>query len=155
MTTGGSNSVLLLGPRGVGKSHLVNLVLEKAKAESKVFREDGLVVRLHGLVETDNKLALKQIARELKLENVQGDRVFGSFAEHLEFLLQCLRGGGRNSKPVVFVLEEFQLFCAHHNQTLLYNLFDVAQTQATPMVVIGISPELDVLESLEKRVRSR
>ena len=26
---------------------------------------------------------------------------------------------------------------------------------ATPMVVIGISPELDVLESLEKRVRSR
>ena len=31
----------------------------------------------------------------------------------------------------------------------------MAQTRATPMVVIGISPELDVLESLEKRVRSR
>lgn len=29
---------------------------------------------------------------------------------------------------VIFVLEEFDLFCAHHNQTLLYNLFDIAQS---------------------------
>ena len=156
MTTGGSNSVLLLGPRGAGKTSLVDLVLQKAKKESEVFKKDGLIVKLHGLVETDDKLALKQIARQLKLENVgDGDRVFGSFAEHLEFLLSSLRSGDRHSKPVVFVLEEFHLFCSHHNQTLLYNLFDVAQSKATPMVVIGISPELDVLESLEKRVRSR
>ena len=155
VTTGGSNSVLLLGPRGVGKTLMVDLVLQKAKNESKVFKQDGLIVKLHGLVETDDKLALKTIARQLKLENVEGDRVFGSFAEHLEFLLSSLRSGDRHSKPVVFVLEEFHLFCSHHNQTLLYNLFDVAQSKATPMVVVGISPELDVLESLEKRVRSR
>ena len=155
VTTGGSNSVLLLGPRGAGKTSLVDTVLQKAKKESEVFKKDGLIVKLHGLVETDDKLALKQIARQLKLENVDGDRVFGSFAEHLEFLLSSLRSGDRHSKPVVFVLEEFHLFCSHHNQTLLYNLFDVAQSKATPMVVIGISPELDVLESLEKRVRSR
>jgi len=153
---GGSNSVLLLGPRGVGKSLLVNLVLQKARDEIVFFRKDGLTVKLHGLLETDDKLALKQIARQLKLENVEGDRVFGSFAEHLEFLLSSLKSGDpNNSKPIVFVLEEFHLFCSHHNQTLLYNLFDMAQTRATPMVVIGISPELDVLESLEKRVRSR
>jgi len=153
---GGSNSVLLLGPRGVGKSLLVNLVLQKAREEIVFFRKDGLTVKLHGLLETDDKLALKQIARQLKLENVEGDRVFGSFAEHLEFLLSSLKSGDpNNSKPIVFVLEEFHLFCSHHNQTLLYNLFDMAQTRATPMVVIGISPELDVLESLEKRVRSR
>ena len=110
---------------------------------------------LHGLLETDDKLALKTIAKQLKLENVAGDRVFGSFAEHLEFLLSSLRSGDSGSKPIIFVLDEFHLFCGHHNQTLLYNLFDVAQTQATPMVVIGISPESDVLESLEKRVKSR
>jgi len=153
---GGSNSVLLLGPRGVGKTLLVDLVLQKSRDENKIFRKDGLTVKLHGLLETDDKLALKQIAKQLKLENVEGDRVFGSFAEHLEFLLSSLKSGDpNNSKPIVFVLEEFHLFCSHHNQTLLYNLFDMAQTRATPMVVIGISPELDVLESLEKRVRSR
>ena len=131
------------------------MVLEKVRKECQIFKKDGLSVKLHGLVETDDKLALKQIAKQLKLENVQGDRVFGSFAEHLEFLISCLKSGDRDSKPVVFILEEFHLFCNHHNQTLLYNLFDIAQTKSTPMVVIGISPELDVLESLEKRVRSR
>lgn len=155
VTTGRSNSVLLLGPRGVGKTSLVDLILDKAKNECKIFKKDGLTVKLHGLLDTDDKLALKQIAKQLKLENVEGDRVFGTFAEHLEFLLSSLKSGDKDSKPIVFVLDEFHLFCGHHNQTLLYNLFDIAQTQATPMVVIGISPELDVLESLEKRVRSR
>ena len=155
VTTGRSNSVLLLGPRGVGKTSLVKAVLQKASTENSIFQKDGLKVMLHGLLETDDKLALKTIAKQLKLENVAGDRVFGSFAEHLEFLLSSLRSGDSGSKPIIFVLDEFHLFCGHHNQTLLYNLFDVAQTQATPMVVIGISPESDVLESLEKRVKSR
>lgn len=155
VTTGRSNSVLLLGPRGVGKTSLINAILEKAATENSIFQKDGLTVKLHGLLETDDKLALRTIAKQLKLENVAGDRVFGSFAEHLEFLLSSLRSGDSGSKPIIFVLDEFHLFCGHHNQTLLYNLFDVAQTQATPMVVIGISPESDVLESLEKRVKSR
>lgn len=50
-------------------------------------------------------------------------------AENLTFLLQCLKQGDRdNSKSVIFVLDEFDLFCHHQNQTLLYNLFDVAQS---------------------------
>ena len=72
---GGSNSVLLLGPRGVGKTLLVDLVLQKSRDENKIFRKDGLTVKLHGLLETDDKLALKQIAKQLKLENVEGERV--------------------------------------------------------------------------------
>ena len=61
VSTGGSNSVLLLGPRGVGKKVLVNQVLNRVTKESKVFQTDGLTVRLNGLVETDDKLALKEI----------------------------------------------------------------------------------------------
>ena len=93
----------------------------------------------------------------MNLENVVGDRVFGGFAQHLEFLLASLRSDvtGRHSKPIVFVLEEFGLFCNHKNQTLLYNLFDVAQSRAAPIIVIGVSSSLDVIESLEKRVKSR
>lgn len=157
VSTGGSNSVLVLGPRGVGKKVLVNQVLNRVTTESKVFQTDGLTVRLNGLVETDDKLALKEITRQLNLENVVGDRVFGGFAQHLEFLLASLRSDvtGRNSKPIVFVLEEFGLFCNHKNQTLLYNLFDVAQSRAAPIIVIGVSSSLDVIESLEKRVKSR
>ena len=82
VTTGRSNSVLLLGPRGVGKTSIINAVLQKASTENAIFQKDGLIVTLHGLLETDDKLALKTIAKQLKLENVAGDRVFGSFAEH-------------------------------------------------------------------------
>ena len=121
VSTGGSNSVLVLGPRGVGKKVLVNQVLNLVTNESKVFRTDGLTVRLNGLVETDDKLALKEITRQLNLENVVGDRVFGGFAQHLEFLLASLRSDvtGRNSKPIVFVLEEFGLFCSHRKIKLM------------------------------------
>ena len=61
VSTGGSNSVLILGPRGVGKKVMVNQVLKRVSKESAVFRSDGLTVRLNGLVETDDKLALEEI----------------------------------------------------------------------------------------------
>jgi len=107
-------------------------------------------------VQTDDKIALKDITKQLHLENVVGDKVFGSFSEHLTFLLASLKSGdSAASKPIIFILEEFDSFCSHKNQTLLYNLFDVAQSRAVPICVIGISCQFDVTELLEKRVKSR
>lgn len=109
----------------------------------------------------------------MKLENVVDGKVFGSFAENLAFLLGCLRIGEKHtSKSVVFVIDEFDLFCSHHNQTLLYNLFDISQSAQAPICIIGKFPNcwvcyfkpffllgitcrLDVIELLEKRVKSR
>lgn len=47
------------------------------------------------------------------------------------------------------------MFCTHHNQTLLYNLFDVSQSAQAPICVLGVTCRLDVIELLEKRVKSR
>lgn len=92
----------------------------------------------------------------MKLENAVDGKVFGSFSENLAFLLECLKSGDRHkSKSCVFILEEFDLFCGHHNQTLLYNLFDVAQSAQAPICVLGLTCRLDVIELLEKRVKSR
>ena len=63
--------------------------------------------------------------------------VFGSFEEKLQFLLESLKTGTRNSQPVVFILDEFDLFADRRNQTLLYNLFDISQMKQTPICVIG------------------
>ena len=101
------------------------------------------------------RIALDEITRQLRLENAVGDRVFGTFAETLSFLLQALRGGNSESLPIIFVLEEFDLFAHHKNQTLLYNLFDISQAGLTPMAVVGITSRVDVMELLEKRVKSR
>ncbi|NXS44170.1 ORC4 protein, partial [Balaeniceps rex] len=153
---GESNSALIIGPRGSGKTALLNHVL-KELTEMKQVRENlleencQLFMKNHfltGLLQTNDKVALKEITRQLHLDNVVGDKVFGSFAENLAFLLEALRKGDRTgSCPVLFILDEFDLFVHHKNQTLLYNLFDISQSAQTPVT--------DILELLEKRVKSR
>jgi len=61
----------------------------------------------------------------------------------------------QTAKSVVFVLDEFDLFTTHSRQTLLYNLFDIAQARKAPIVVLGLTTRVDVVEALEKRVKSR
>ncbi|XP_028255205.1 origin recognition complex subunit 4 [Parambassis ranga] len=152
---GESNSVLIVGPRGAGKTMLLQCVLRDLLEETEV-QKNLLQVHLNGLLQTDDRVALKEITRQLHLENVVGDKVFGSFAENLAFLLEALKKGDRSSsRPVLFILEEFDLFAHHKNQTLLYNLFDVSQSAQAPIAVVGITCRLDVLELLEKRVKSR
>ncbi|NXK69772.1 ORC4 protein, partial [Sylvietta virens] len=153
---GESNSALIIGPRGSGKTTLLNHVLKDLREMNQV-RENLLENPfLSGLLQTNDKVALKEITRQLQLENVVGDKVFGSFAENLAFLLEALRRGNRTSScPILFVLDEFDLFVHHKNQTLLYNLFDISQSAQTPVTVIGLTCRQDILELLEKRVKSR
>ncbi|XP_060034071.1 origin recognition complex subunit 4 isoform X2 [Erinaceus europaeus] len=152
---GESNSVLIIGPRGSGKTMLINHALKEVMEVEEV-SENILQVHLNGLLQINDKIALKEITRQLNLENVVEDKVFGSFAENLSFLLEALKKGDRTSScPVIFVLDEFDLFAHHKNQTLLYNLFDISQSAQTPVAVIGLTCRLDILELLEKRVKSR
>ncbi|NXQ23376.1 ORC4 protein, partial [Alaudala cheleensis] len=153
---GESNSALIIGPRGSGKTALLNHVLKDLREMNQV--RGNLLENpfLSGLLQTNDKVALKEITRQLQLENVVGDKVFGSFAENLAFLLEALRRGNRTSScPILFVLDEFDLFVHHKNQTLLYNLFDISQSAQTPVTVIGLTCRQDILELLEKRVKSR
>ncbi|CAK8675953.1 unnamed protein product [Clavelina lepadiformis] len=149
-----SNSLLIIGPKSCGKSTLIKKVVSRVKKNENAAK-NLLVVNLNGYMQTDDRIALDEITRQLQLENTIGDKVFGSFAETLSFLLQALRTGSNESQPILFLLEEFDLFAQHKNQTLLYNLFDIAQAGLTPLAVIGVTCRIDVMELLEKRVKSR
>ena len=52
-------------------------------------------------------------------------------------------------------IQLFSFESGPRNQTLLYNLFDMAQARSAPMLVVGVSSKIDVVESMEKRVKSR
>ncbi|XP_036713306.1 origin recognition complex subunit 4 isoform X2 [Balaenoptera acutorostrata] len=148
---GESNSVLIIGPRGSGKTMLINHAL-KELMEVEEMSENVLQVHLNGLLQINDKIALKEITRQLNLENVVGDKVFGSFAENLSFLLEALKKGDRTSScPVIFILDEFDLFAHHKNQTLLYNLFDISQSAQTPVAVIGLTCRLSLSEDRSVR----
>lgn len=62
---------------------------------------------------------------------------------------------GVTSQSVIFIIDEFDMFAYHPRQTLLYNLFDIAQARKAPIAVLGCTTRLDVNEMLEKRVKSR
>lgn len=58
------------------------------------------------------------------------------------FCFLILKGNRSSSCPVLFVLDEFDLFAHHKNQTLLYNLFDVSQSAQAPIAVVGVTCRL-------------
>ncbi|KAI8985850.1 origin recognition complex subunit 4 C-terminus-domain-containing protein [Pilobolus umbonatus] len=152
ITAGESNSCVIIGNRGAGKTALVRTVIRDLK-EAKV--NEFCVVYLNGLTESTDKLALNKIASELLTEQDQRDVSFTSFADSFDYLLSVLKSGDKSSLPVIFILEEFDLFAQQPKQALLYNLFDAAQSAQNPMAVIGLTCRLDTLDLLEKRVKSR
>ena len=68
---------------------------------------------------------------------------------------QYFNTGSKTNKKrfLIFVLEDLERFAAHPQQNLLYCLFELALS--LPVFVIGCSCRIDVLELLEKRVKSR
>ncbi|KIW19840.1 hypothetical protein PV08_00415 [Exophiala spinifera] len=180
ITAGESNSLLLLGSRGSGKSLLVSHALADL---TRSYADDFHVVKLDGFFQTDDKLALREIWRQLGREMAVPEEEAGevsSYADTMASLLSLLshpeelaepdldtmdmdidnNHGGDNgdlktTKSIIFIMDEFDLFTTHPRQTLLYNLFDIAQAKKAPIAVIGCSTRMDVVDCLEKRVKSR
>ncbi|KAJ1983407.1 origin recognition complex subunit 4 [Dimargaris cristalligena] len=177
-----SNSALIVGQRGSGKSAIVKQALQMVSEQNHPFK----VIHLNGLIHTDDRSSLREIALQLDSGSSgqaslvsqldadlgpSGDEEDGdddpanrsnlrqqpkrTFAETLLHLLAVLQGGDRTGTPLIFILDEFDLFTQHPKQTLLYTLFDLVQSQPQPMAVFGITPRLDAVELLEKRVKSR
>ncbi|KAL8884059.1 MAG: hypothetical protein Q9215_007812 [Flavoplaca cf. flavocitrina] len=159
---GEGNSMLVIGPRGCGKTALVESVLSDLAFEHE---DDFITIRLSGFIHTDDKLALREIWRQLGREVAAEDETTGirtNYADTLTSLLALLahsseddEHGNETARAVIFVIDEFDLFASHPRQTLLYNLFDVAQSRNAPVAVLGLTTRIDVVESLEKRVKSR
>ncbi|KAG2709466.1 hypothetical protein I3843_05G219700 [Carya illinoinensis] len=146
-----NNSILLLGPRGSGKIAVLELVLKDLFLE---YPDMISVIRLSGLLHSDDNCAFKEIARQLCVEHDLLFSKMASFDDNSQFMIAMLRECGLAHKTVIFVLDEFDLF-AQGKQRLLYSLLDAMQSITSQAVVIGVSCRLDADQLLEKRVRSR
>ncbi|KAJ2126154.1 origin recognition complex subunit 4 [Coemansia sp. RSA 720] len=150
------NSALILGPRGSGKTSLVHRALSML-SQTHTSKANYHVVHLNGFVHTTDRIALRDIARQLLIKQDLEHVLIGSFADAFTYILNLLRSDDESTAipPVIFVLEEFDLLAQHPKQSLLYTLFDIAQSQQTPIAVLGVTARIDVLDLLEKRVKSR
>ncbi|KAE8309665.1 origin recognition complex subunit 4 C-terminus-domain-containing protein [Aspergillus transmontanensis] len=166
VSVGEGNSLLLLGSRGSGKTAIVETIISSLKREH---HNDFHVVRLSGFLHTDDRLALREMWRQLGRETNTEEEAgkVSSYADTMATLLALLShpeelfGASNNTdtvtaaKSIVIILDEFDLFVTHPRQTLLYNLFDIAQARKAPIAVLGLTTKVDVTEMLEKRVKSR
>ncbi|MCJ1434597.1 hypothetical protein MMC27_003966 [Xylographa pallens] len=169
INAGEGNSMLVIGARGSGKTTLVeNAIFQAQYSDAGHHPEDFYIVRLNGFIHTDDKLALKEIWRQLGEQMQVDDETMAAksnYADTLTSLLALLShptehsgattDEGQTSKSVIFIIDEFDLFTSHPRQTLLYNLFDIAQSRKAPIAVLGLTTKVLVVESLEKRVKSR
>ncbi|GAA6051251.1 hypothetical protein JCM3770_005896 [Rhodotorula araucariae] len=181
VTKGMGNAVMLLGPRGVGKTIIVERTLALL---SHAHGADAFVtVRLSGLVHTTDRLALRSIAVQLQEQGfgtadlVADEGDYSSNSATMSTLLRLLEPSTAStapsatsagassssgvakgkSKPLLLIVDEFDLFAAHPRQSFLYCLLDIVQgnRRSGGFAVVGISARVDCLSLLEKRVRSR
>ncbi|KAJ3051024.1 origin recognition complex subunit 4 [Rhizophlyctis rosea] len=151
-----------MGAKGTGKSSLLGKVLGDLRKsltpnipDTEKTGKELYEIHLSGLFQTDDRIALREIVRQLCLEREFEGQRLASFAECLAYILSVLKSGSADTIPIVFILDEIDLFAQHPKQSLLYNLFDAAQNSGSPIAVIGTTTRIDMTELLEKRVKSR
>ncbi|KAH7929476.1 hypothetical protein BV22DRAFT_989038, partial [Leucogyrophana mollusca] len=170
---GEGNSCLLLGPRGSGKTSLVEQAILTLPSRP-------IILRLSGHAQHNDRLALREIARQLSQQTGksflsdsdgdpekldEGDNPFLDAGpsislpppSHLPALISVLP---TLSRPTIVILDAFDLFALHARQSLLYCLLDTVQScrvgQGTNgITVIGVTTRIDTINLLEKRVKSR
>ncbi|KAG6836517.1 hypothetical protein H0H93_007194 [Arthromyces matolae] len=181
---GEGNSCLVLGPRGSGKSRASPFLQLVQQCIDDFSTSNPIVLRLSGWTQHSDRLAMREIAYQLRqqvdtLVLPQGadalnadeaeeddearlipDNIISTKlppAAQLPALISLLPTLDR---PTIVIVDGFDLYTLHPRQALLYCLFDTVQScQALPgtkgIAVIGVTSRIDTLVLLEKRVKSR
>ncbi|KZT24470.1 hypothetical protein NEOLEDRAFT_1067315 [Neolentinus lepideus HHB14362 ss-1] len=163
---GEGNSCLLIGPRSSGKTRIVETVLESQS-------QQPIVIRLSGNVQTTDRLAMREIARQAAVQTGSSFLADSDVSDptdedtevnlslppssHLPALISVLP---TLKRPTIIILDAFDLFALHPRQALLYCLLDTAQScrvgdGMNGIAVIGVTTRVDTINLLEKRVKSR
>lgn len=170
-----SQSAFVIGPKNSGKTRCLDVALRNLRSQVKSQQDDFIIIKISGLTQENDKMAVKSIARQLDSEISRVYKVNVEELESSEFLAKksitetfanilnildkrvLLEGDseGRIHIPIVFVIDEVEVYANQHRQTLLYNLFDLVENSSTPITTVCLSSKVTVKDMLEKRVRSR
>lgn len=148
------NSTILIGPRASGKSTLIKQIIEGIVRENSSSHKFE-IVNLQGLIFSDTISVLKYLLSKFANGQDQDKDIESEFMafDQLTALIKQFFVSKKPWKYLIFVLEDLERFASHPQQNLLYCLFELSLS--LPVFVLGTSCRIDVLELLEKRVKSR
>ncbi|CAK8997805.1 Origin recognition complex subunit 4 [Durusdinium trenchii] len=145
-----SKSLLLLGEPGSGKTQAVDWCLQKLKEENNSI----ITLRARGDMYSSNIECLRHLAQQIAGQLMTSPQN-GSFEGSMEWFRCILKESFNRESAVVIILDRFEHFCNMARQTLLYNLFNLAQDLSVRLCIVGVSEKFDVTCQLEKRILSR
>jgi len=115
--------------------------------------QEFVTIHLSGHIHTNDDIALAEISRQLDAQSAVSNGEDKTFSHSLNQLLTQLGHGGVG-KPVVFVLDELDVFAVQCKKTL-YNILDIMHSNECVMAIVGQTVRRDVMDLLEKRMKSR
>eukprot|EP01016_Furgasonia_blochmanni_P043686 TRINITY_DN596_c0_g2_i16.p1 TRINITY_DN596_c0_g2~~TRINITY_DN596_c0_g2_i16.p1 ORF type:complete len:311 (+),score=12.25 TRINITY_DN596_c0_g2_i16:76-1008(+) len=154
---------LLYGIPGFGRKTAINQVL--GAYEDKVVQ-----INADATIFNDEKKIMAKIIYELRKQEVIDENLdikvlegFKSFSSvdfvrmnnchHL--LEEQWRDQDESMNCLVLVIDNFEEFANVKRQNILYSLLEWMQTSQVPLLIFGVLSNIDFMEKLEKRVKSR
>ncbi|KAI9913581.1 hypothetical protein PsorP6_006113 [Peronosclerospora sorghi] len=150
---GENQSGLLLGSVGSNRRSIVTRAMRNLRAKFG----DFTVVYLNGLILQNELEAFKEFTAQLTRATTVKHPVL-SYWNMYDYLRSLLVAKGKSGDHVIVILDALEQFVpekSNSKQMLLYNLLDWLQTKDIKMGVLGVTDNYNVVDNLEKRVRSR
>ncbi|KAL4100022.1 hypothetical protein PRIC1_007819 [Phytophthora ramorum] len=150
---GENQSGLLLGVAGSYRRSIVTQAMRNLRGKFG----DFTVVYLNGVILQNELEAFKELTAQLTRATSVKHPVlsYWNMYEYLRGLLVAKAKAGDSVIVIIDALEQFVRENSNTKQLLLYNLLDWLQTKDVKMGVLGITDNYNVVDNLEKRVRSR
>ncbi|KAG0338592.1 origin recognition complex subunit 4, partial [Podila humilis] len=169
---GESNSCLLLGPRGTGKTMIIRKALQELERQFQISTDatttttnsgrgdadggkDFMVIHLNGMVQTDDRMALKEIMRQLSRE---GESDMGNTNDALELLEKRVKSRFSHRHYYTFPPGTYHDYAEICQNVLLLTESDLVSTdgdQAKMMDVDGMEEQKQLYrKEFNRRVKA-
>ncbi|ETN06956.1 hypothetical protein PPTG_12931 [Phytophthora nicotianae INRA-310] len=150
---GENQSGLLLGAVGSDRRAIVTRAMRNLRSRFGNFT----YVYLNGVILQNELEAFKELTAQLTRATAVKHPVlsYWNMYEYLRGLLVTKAKSGDHVIVILDALEQFVRENSNAKQLLLYNLLDWLQAKDIKMGVLGITDNYNVVDNLEKRVRSR
>ncbi|GJQ14538.1 hypothetical protein GpartN1_g6329.t1 [Galdieria partita] len=141
-------SVILIGPAGSGKKMLVEETVRKVQIDTSI--QQLKVIRLHGAIHAQGERPMKETHFQLK-QSLPDKKAKESISQDDLLEFTCTN----SLTTYLFLLYDFEYFIREKNQSFIYRIFESLQRNTVRGVILATSQQHDIVDSLEKRIKSR